>query len=335
MIETNDLRAKFAVTEGASVKPGTARSYRDMLRDHLLPVLGNRRMDSINSADAAQIHQRMRKTPRAANGMLSVLSVLHSWARARKLRATFENPTEGIKRYPEKRRTRFLDADETRRFVAAIAQAEAGVAIERMPQYKSRRDAARSKRQQRAGDRKLPGPVPSERVSIDLYSAAALRFLLLTGLRPKEALELKRANVNLATGVAHLPATKTGDRDATLSTHAIAFLRTVPQIESNPYFFCGQKAGRPLTGLQNAFEIVRELAGFDEEVVLYTLRHNFGSTLAAQRVEAYELMRAMGHKNLSTSLRYIHLASEGIQATTSKATAGIAEIMHSQEKSRA
>ena len=78
--------------------------------------------------------------------------------------------------------------------------------------------------------------------------------------------------------------------------------------------------------------MVRELAGLakdDNDVVLYTLRHNFESILAAQRVEAYELMRAMGHKNLSMSLRYIHLASGGVQETTSRATAGIANALNS------
>ena len=112
--------------------------------------------------------------------------------------------------------------------------------------------------------------------------------------------------------------------------HALEFLGTIPELVDNKFVFPGRKTGRPLASLQHAFELVREIAGLTEDgnVVLYTVRHNFGSTLAAQRVEAYELMRAMGHKNLSTSLRYIHLANDGIQATTSKATASISDALN-------
>ena len=73
-------------------------------------------------------------------------------------------------------------------------------------------------------------------------------------------------------------------------------------------------------------------AGLGAEVVTYTLRHNFGSTLAAAKVEGYELMRAMGHKNIGTSMRYIHLANEGVQATTTRATDKLAASLGLAER---
>lgn len=317
---TSDLRAPFRALPSAPVKPGTARGYRDCLRDHVLPALGKRSIESVTAEDVAALHLRMRKTPYAANRMLSLVSSMHSWARARKLwRAA--SPVEGIGRYNEKNRTKFLDSDETLRLVQAIADAEAGVPLARVPTYRAKREAEAAK----AG---RPAAIdPATPATIDPYSAAAMRFLLLTGLRPQEALRLCWTRINFSTGMAHLTATKTGDRDATLSTHALEFLAGVPKLDGNPYCFPGRKPGRPLASLQHAFELVRELAGLGDDVVLYTVRHNFGSTLAAQRVEAYELMRAMGHKDLATSLRYIHLANAGIQATTSKATAGIADAL--------
>ena len=322
LADTEDLRSPFVTTPGAPVKPGTARGYRDNLRDHVLPALGKRAIESVTAEDVAALHLRMRKTPYAANRMFSLVSSIRSWARTRKLWRG-PSPVDEIARYNEKNRTKFLDADETRRFVQAIADAEDGVPLSCVPLYKLKREAEVAKR--RPGSAVLdPGTV----ARIDPYSAAALRFLLLTGLRPQEALKMGWAHVNFSTGRAHLPSTKTGDRDATLSTHALEFLASVPKLDGNPFVFPGRNPGRPLASLQHAFELVRELAGFGDDVVLYTVRHNFGSTLAAQRVEAYELMRAMGHKNLATSLRYIHLAHEGIQATTSKATAGISDALN-------
>ena len=108
----------------------------------------------------------------------------------------------------------------------------------------------------------------------------------------------------------------------------------VPRIRGNPYVFCGHKTGRPLASLQHAFEVVWEKAKLPDDVVLYTLRHNFGSTLADSRVETYELMKMMGHKNLSTSLRYIHLRDAGVQATSSQATVSIATVMNLTTPSR-
>lgn len=284
------LDGKFAPEPNASVKPGTARGYRDTLRDHILPTLGKFRCDAITVADVAKLHHDMRATPRAANYVLSVLSTMTRWAATRHLWPKGSNPTDAIKRYPEKRRTKALTEDETGRLVAAIAKAET--------------------------DGKITH-----------YSAAALRFLLLCGLRPREALQIKWTDVDTATGRVHLPATKTGPRDATLSSHAIGLLATIPRMRGNPFIFCGHKEGRPLASLQHAFETVWADAGMPADVVLYTLRHNFGSTLADDRVEAYELMKMMGHKNLSTSLRYIHLRDSGVQATSTKATAGIAAAL--------
>ena len=289
------LDSPFNPEPNANVKPGTARGYRDTLRDHILPALGKFRADAVTSADVAKLHHQMRATPRAANYVLSVLSVMSNWAAPRHLWPKGANPTDDITRYSETRRTKALSANETKRLVAAIDKAE------------------------HSG-------------KITLYSAAALRFLLLCGLRPKEALHIKWTDFDPETGRIHLPATKTGPRDATLSTHALELLATLPRADGNPYVFCGHKQGRPLASLQHAFETVWADAGMPPDVVLYTLRHNFGTTLADNRVEAYELMKMMGHKNLSTSLRYIHLRDAGVQATSDRATAGIAAALAKPSK---
>lgn len=292
-------KVKFAAEPRAKVKASTARTYRDALLDHVIPHIGKRRIDSITSGDLDKLHRDLKGTPRLANFCLSVVSTLQTWATTNGHWPKMASVVGGIERYAEVRREKFLNADETRRAVKALADAEAEGLF-------------------------------------SVHAAHAIRFLLLTGLRPKEALALRWSDLDFDEGTVRLPDTKTGPRTATVSTHALEVLTTVPRMEGNPFVFCGAKTGTHLTTLQQPFEIIRRKAGFAsgtrDGVVLYTLRHNFGSTLAASKVEAYELMRMMGHKNLSTSLRYIHLANAGVQATASKATAALADALKAAEK---
>ncbi len=293
-------KVKFAASPNASVKPSTARTYRDALLDHVLPRIGKLRADAVTTGDLAKLHYELRDTSRLANFCLSVVSSMVSWGATNNIWPKGSDPTGDIKRYKEHRRERYLTADEVKKVAESIASAEAEGAFSH-------------------------------------HVAAAIRFLLLTGLRPSEALALKWADVDEAEGKVRLPDTKTGPRFATLSTHAFAVLQATHRIDGNPHVFCGAKTGAHLTTLQQPFAIIRKRAGLEgtDDVVLYTLRHHFGTTLATSRVEVYELMRMMGHKNASTSLRYIHLADAGLQATSSKATAGIADALTASTQKQA
>jgi integrase len=306
----NMAAPKLTIRPGAPTKPGTARGYRDLIRGYVVkcdvigpdakPIkdiwkgrgdgIGDIKATAITTGDIAAIHHHMRDTPRAANHLLSCLSVMTNWASERGIWPKGNNPTKGIKRFKEHKRTKYLDADETRRLIEAIARAE--------------RDE-----------------------KITPHSAAALRFLLLTGLRPREALNLRWKDIDFATGTASLANTKTGDRSAALSTHALQLLTGVPKVEGNEFIFVGLKPGRPLASLQHAFETVREAASLGDDVVLYSLRHNFGTALAHAKTEVFEIMRAMGHVNVSTSMRYIHIANAGVQASADRATQGIADLL--------
>jgi len=111
----------------------------------VLPILSNRTIDSVTSAEIAIIHHRMQSTPTAANTMLSVVSDLHSWSHNRKLRSSPENPISGIKRYSSRRRTRFLSLEDAKRMAEAIFAAEHGVPMEQVPRYAARRAKERSR----------------------------------------------------------------------------------------------------------------------------------------------------------------------------------------------
>jgi len=85
-----------------------------------LAAWGKRRIEEITIQDVAALHSRIGRTARyQANRVLSLLSVVwNTCRRAGLIRGA--NPCEDVKHFREQSRDRFLDAEELRRFLAAL-----------------------------------------------------------------------------------------------------------------------------------------------------------------------------------------------------------------------
>ncbi len=59
----------------------------------------------------------------------------------------------------------------------------------------------------------------------------------------------------------------------------------------------------------------------DKEFVTHTLRHTMGSRLADANVSAPLIGQMLGHKNLKTTQKYIHVSAAGLR--------GVADILAS------
>lgn len=80
----------------------------------------NRKLSSIRRADVQLLHTTTGKDngPYSANRLLAMLSTLFNFARS--IGFTGANPTEGVKRFKEESRERFLSSDEMPRFMKAL-----------------------------------------------------------------------------------------------------------------------------------------------------------------------------------------------------------------------
>ncbi len=86
--------------------------------------LAKKKLSEVKDTTLAKIHSTIGKTaPYGANRALALISSLYSYARERKL-FTGQNPAQGIKKFPEDSRDRFLQSDELPRFFQAIAEEE-------------------------------------------------------------------------------------------------------------------------------------------------------------------------------------------------------------------
>lgn len=94
---------------------------RNIIDLHIRPALGHKPVASVRYAHVAKLHGQLRKTPYQANRVLSVLSIMFTLAE----RWEFDlppkgNPCSAVKRYPEKRRRRYLLDNELKALISAL-----------------------------------------------------------------------------------------------------------------------------------------------------------------------------------------------------------------------
>ncbi len=168
--------------------------------------------------------------------------------------------------------------------------------------------------------------------------ADAIRLIALTGARRSEVTGLLWRHVDLAKGLLVLPPDrhktggKTGEaRTIGLPALAVDLLRRQPQGGPDDPVFA------PLPGhaklyLDDPWRRARLQAGLPEGIGLHGLRHTFASYMAMQGAQAAEIMAALGHKDMSTSQRYVHWASDQRQHLAERAAATITGILAGREK---
>lgn len=167
-------------------------------------------------------------------------------------------------------------------------------------------------------------------------AADAIRFIALTGARRGEATGLLWEWVDLKGGRVVIPSRqhKTGRKTAkpriiALPAEAQAIIARQTAGEPYDYVFRPAKgAGGPIS-LGKAWPTVRKEAGLPKKLGLHGLRHAIGSHLAMAGASAVELMEALGHKRIDTTLRYIHFAERArstlAERAAAVATAGLAD----------
>jgi integrase len=106
---------------GAFLSTKTQRSYRYDFNLYL-GKWGKRKLSVFNDSDFSKLHSDIGKShPTTANRVIALASSLFNYARERKL-FKGQNPAHGIKKFPETKRDRFLQADELPAFFKALAE---------------------------------------------------------------------------------------------------------------------------------------------------------------------------------------------------------------------
>lgn len=274
-------------------KPTTARDYHSIIRRFIRPRLGPLPIAEVTRADVVAFHHALRDTPYQANRAASMLSKLFNLAEDWGLRQAGSNPARRIKKFREEEKKRYLSDAEQMRLGEVLAEA-------------------------------------LEEGTESVYAVSAILLLIFTGCRLSEILTLRWDYVT--SHHLELPDSKTGRRRIPLPREAYDILMELPREAGNPYVILGDVDGAPLVNLQKPWRRIRSKAGL-EDVRIHDLRHTYASVAMKDGIDPFTLKEIMGHKNLTTTLRYAHLADDAVQRAAGSVAARLARAVR-QDKRR-
>ena len=100
----------------------TIANYRNIWK-HDLTKWTNRKLSEVTFGMVSKLHRQKGKTSSyQANRVLSLLSAMYNFANKPPYRSGVENPATGVEKYREKKRTRYLKADEAHRWFDSLEQ---------------------------------------------------------------------------------------------------------------------------------------------------------------------------------------------------------------------
>lgn len=162
--------------------------------------------------------------------------------------------------------------------------------------------------------------------------ADAIRLITLTGARRGEIAGLRWRHVDLKTGNIVIPK----EEHKTRKTHKPRIIGLDPmaqaiiarQPEGGPDDFVFKPAyGKGPINLNKPWRKVRNEAGLTNDIVLHSFRHSLATSMAMSNYQAAQISAVLGHRDIRTSQKYIHIVEQQRARLAERAAAGISAAM--------
>jgi site-specific recombinase XerD len=168
--------------------------------------------------------------------------------------------------------------------------------------------------------KKLPCVLSPEEV-VQLFAAAdpgrdcvLLQTTYACGLRLSDVIHLEVSHIDSARMVAHIHQGKgRKDRLVPLSLKLLEELRVYWRCYRPQRWLFPNRAGEGPSSegmVQHLMQRVVARAGIGKPASLHTLRHSFATHMLEAGVDVFTLQKILGHRQLSTTARYLHLRSD-------------------------
>lgn len=251
--------------------------YERAFRSYIIPRLGAIKVRDLSHGDVERLHHSMRRMAVTANRTIQVLSKFMSWAIRGGFRPDRQNPCQGLERYKEQPRRRYLGPVEIEAVGAAIRELESDG-------------------------------------TLSPWQAALFRCLLLTGMRSSELRLMEWSWVDFEAALFRLPDSKVGRRDIPIPAPVRQILQQLPRIEGCPYVFAGRAIGKPLANTRWPWGLILGKAGI-AYARPHDLRHSAASIGVAANASLLLIGGVLGHKSQATTQRYSHLSADPVRQT--------------------
>ena len=247
-----------------------------MLRNHLLPVFAELRMNRITRSDVVAFHHVVFDKGYAAgtcNRMIVLMKFIYNCAIRWDVLPPKSNPCDGVEPFEDHgAKERYLTSQEVRRLF----------------------DELDTNRNVQVGQ--------------------VIRLLLYTGARKREILDARWDEIDFDRRLLTVPAARSKSKRAhhiPLSDAAMELLRSLPRHEDIPWVFFNPKTKKPPVSIFYAWDSIRRKVGL-EEVRLHDLRHSYASFLVNAGRSLYEVQKLLGHHDPKVTMRYAHLAPQAM-----------------------
>ena len=129
-------------------------------------------------------------------------------------------------------------------------------------------------------------------------------------MRRGEILNLKWEQVDVKHGFILLEITKNGERrEIPIDNTLTMMFNSMPRGLESVYVFTDPRTGEPYKSVQTSFETALKRAEI-RDFRFHDLRHTFASHLVMADVDLTSIRELLGHKLLTMTIRYAHLAPE-------------------------
>jgi integrase len=289
------------------IKASTLAMDQSRIDRHVRPLLGRRTVRGLMPEDVEKMQldiatgKTARKRGDGRGGVttggkgvaartVGMLGTILEVARRRRLIST--NPARGVDKLPEGKQRRFLSLDEIGQLSAAMRDAEAeGI---------------------------------ENRIGL-----AAIRFLLLTGLRRMEALALPWGWVDSRSRCIRFEDTKSGAQLRPIGSAAISLLDALPRSGGQRFVFPAGRGEGHFIGLPRVLARVCRRASLSG-VTVHVLRHSFAAAAAEMGFSELTIAGLLGHSVPGVTARYAHIPDRALLAASDQVSARIAAALHSK-----
>ena len=308
-ITVSDLCDLYLAHAKGRIKASTLAMDKSRIETHVKPLIGRFTVRGLTAADIermkADILAGKTAKPRRSIGRggvatggpgvaartLGMTGTILEYAR-QTLKVIKDNPARGVKKPPDRKQRRFMTLEEITRLGQTMRKAEAAAE--------------------------------------NATALAAIRLLLLTGLRRMEALALPRAWIDSRTRCIRFEDTKSGAQIRPIGADAVKLIEAQPVRDGCPWVFPAMHGEGHLVGLPKVLERMCAKANL-EGVTVHVLRHTFAATAAEMGFSMLTIAGLLGHSVPGVTARYAHVPDSALVAAADRVSAEIGAALNAAE----